>query len=127
MHRRGGWRSAWIGVRRSLLGRRAFRCFGFQSQGFLGRETRGFGLLLDAAFFFLGLTLRVFLGFAARFLGRGEDRNLLLLSPFRFSASGVALLFQQRALARGQFDCRQRAAAWSGLAIGLSGAAGLLL
>ena len=48
-------------------------------------------------------------------------------APAAGPAPDGALLFQQRALPRGQFDCRQRAAAWAGLAIGLSGAAGLLL
>jgi hypothetical protein len=48
------------------------------------------------------------LGFAtARFLGRGEDRDLLLLAAFRFAFGGVALLLDKGTLTGGLFGGSQ--------------------
>ena len=66
------------------------------------------GLFLGQTRFFLGRLAG--LGFApARFLGGGEDRDLLLLAAFGFAPGGVALLFVQRPLPGGQFGGGQRA------------------
>ena len=68
----------------------------------LGLDFLANGLLFGSARLFLG-GLAGF-GFAsARFLGGGEDRDRLLLAPFRFAPGGVALLLNQGALASGLF------------------------
>jgi hypothetical protein len=79
------------------------------------RGTPGLGLYLIASSLLLCQT-RFFLGHLpglglppSRFLSGREDRNLLLLAAFGFTPGGVALLFVQRALPRGQFGRRQRA------------------
>jgi hypothetical protein len=49
------------------------------------------------------------LGFAtARFLGRGEDRDLLLLAALRFAFGGVALLLDKGTLTSSLFRGGQR-------------------
>ena len=53
-------------------------------------------------------TARFFLA-PAGFLGGGEDRDLLLLAPFRFAPGGFLLLLDQRTLAGGQLGRGQRA------------------
>ena len=125
---RGGFRHRLFHDRRGLasgLGGGTGDGFNPLPLRFLGGQACGLGLFLLAALFFLGLTLQVFLGLATRFLGRGEDRNLLLLTPFRFTPLGVPLLLQQRPLARRQLGRRQRSAAGAALPVGWSWSARL--
>jgi hypothetical protein len=65
-------------------------------------------LCLATRFLFGGLA-RLFLA-AARFFGRRQNRNLFLLSPLGLTLGRLALLFDQRALAGGEFRLGQRAA-----------------
>ena len=68
------------------------------------------GLLGRAARLFLGGFAGLFLA-PARLLGGGQDRDLLLLAALGLAPRGLALLLDQRALARGQFGRGQRAPA----------------
>ena len=80
--------------------------------GLRARPPRPFAAALSsspAARLLLGGLARLLLA-AARFLGGRQDRNLLLLAPFRLALGRLALLLHQRALARRQFGRGQRPA-----------------
>ena len=85
---------------------------GMSAAAALRRRCLALSLALAAACF-LGLATRFFFGglarlvlAAARFLGGGQDRDLLLLAAFGVALGGVALLLDQRALAGGLFGRR---------------------
>jgi len=66
----------------------------------LGGLKPGLRFLELAAFRVLGLTFRVVIGPAPRFLGGGKDRNRFLFAAFGVAFGRVALLLDQGALPR---------------------------